>query len=98
MNPPMVFQPEVEGEIDEAFAWYERRRAGLGDEFLREVEGVLDHIRQSPELHALIYRDVRRALIRRFSHAVYDRIEQDRIVVIAVHHSKRNPERWQSRA
>ncbi len=31
MNRPLHFEPEVREEIDETFAWYEGRRAGLGE-------------------------------------------------------------------
>jgi plasmid stabilization system protein ParE len=41
---------------------------------------------------------VRCALVRRFPYAVYYRVEPERIVVIAVFHTKRDPGVWQSRA
>ena len=98
MNLPMIIQAEVREEIDEAYTWYEGRRTGFGEEFLTEIQLVLDRIQQNPELHAPGYRSVRHALVKRFSYAVYYRIEPDRIDIIAVHHSKRDPKRWQSRA
>jgi plasmid stabilization system protein ParE len=52
----------------------------------------------NPELPATIYRDVRRALVRRFPYAIYYRVEPERIAVIAIHHGKRDPRHWQSRA
>lgn len=98
MSLPLVFHPEVRGEIHDAYVWYDSQRTGLGEEFLTEVQVVLGRIRQNPELHAMRYRDVRRALLKRFSYAVYYRVEQGRISVIAVHHGQRDPKRWQSRA
>jgi plasmid stabilization system protein ParE len=59
---------------------------------------VLDGIQRNPELRAVIYRNVRRSLLRRFPYAVYYRIEPDRVAVVAIHHTKRDPRRWQSRA
>jgi plasmid stabilization system protein ParE len=97
MSLPLVFPAEVKGEVDDACAWYERQREGLGEEFLAEVEEVLNRVQQNPEAHAVIYRGVRRALVRRFSYAVYYRLDPTRIEVIAVQHSKRDPTRWRSR-
>ncbi len=37
MSRPLVFQAGVRDEIDEAYAWYESQRTGLGEEFLTEV-------------------------------------------------------------
>ena len=59
MSLPLVFQAGVRDEIDEAYAWYEDQRPGLGEEFLAEVQRVLDRIEQNPEIHALIYQSVR---------------------------------------
>ncbi len=89
MSRPLVFEPEVRGEIDEAHAWYEGQRAGLGEEFLAEVQAALDRIQAAPERHALV---------KRFPDAVYYRAAPDRTKVTAVHHTSRDPGRWQSRA
>ena len=37
----LIFVPEVEQDIGEAYAWYESHRHGLGEEFLGCVEGTL---------------------------------------------------------
>lgn len=97
MNLPIVFEPEVEAEVDEAYHWYERQCRGLGEGFLAAVRAALDRIQLNPEIHAVVYREVRRALVRRFPYAIYYRIEPDRIAVVAIHHGKRDPKRWQSR-
>jgi toxin ParE1/3/4 len=70
----------------------------LGEDFLAAVQVVLDRIEQNPEVHAPIFQAVRRGRVKRFPYAVYYRIEPDRLVVIAVLHSKRDPRGWQSRA
>lgn len=98
MSLPLVFQAGVRDEIDEAYTWYEKQHEGLGEAFLNEVPSVLDRIERNPELHAPIYQNVRHGRLKRFPYAVYYRIDADRIAVIAVHHSKRDPRRWQSRA
>jgi hypothetical protein len=48
MNLPLVFEPEVQGEVDEAYSWYNRQREGLGEVFLVEAQAVLDRIQQNP--------------------------------------------------
>lgn len=52
MTLPLVFQAGVRDEIVEAHAWCEKRQRGLGEEFLIEVESVLDQIQRDPESHA----------------------------------------------
>jgi plasmid stabilization system protein ParE len=98
MSLPLVFRPEARDEIDEAYAWYERQRPGLGEGFLSAVREVLDRIQGTPEAYAQVYRDVRCGLTRRFPYGVFYRVEADRIVVLAVYHSRRDPRGWQDRA
>jgi plasmid stabilization system protein ParE len=98
MSRPLVFQAGVRDEIDEAYTWYEKQRLGLGEEFLTEVESVLDRIERNPEIHAPVYKNVRHTRLKRFPYAVHYRFEPDRIAVVAIHHGKRDPRRWQSRA
>jgi len=97
MSLPLVFHPNVQDEVDEAYRWYEQQSAGLGDDFLAALEEVSDRLRQTPEVHQTIYQDVRRALPRRFPYGVYYRIHDDRVEVIAVQHTRRDPSSWQSR-
>jgi toxin ParE1/3/4 len=66
MNLPLVFQAGVRDEIDDAYSWYEKRRQGLGEQFLTAVQSVLDRIERNPELHAPIYQNVRHARVKRF--------------------------------
>ncbi len=98
MNYPLVFHPDVQGEIDEAYRWYEQQQQGLGDDFLAALETVFHRLQTMPLGHQVIYRDVRRGLARRFPYAVYYRVHADRVEVIAVHHCRRNPSDWQARA
>lgn len=97
MSLPLVFHPAVQGEIDDSYQWYEQQRAGLGQDFLTALDEAFNRLQQMPEAHQVIYKDVRRALPRRFPYGIYYRVHADRIEVIAVQHSRRDPAHWQSR-
>ena len=97
MSLPLVIRRKARADFDEAFDWYEPQRAGLGVEFAARVQAVLDSIAAMPELHAPTYRDVRKALVRPFPYSIIDRIRNNRVIIIAVFHNKRNPRIWRSR-
>jgi plasmid stabilization system protein ParE len=84
-------------EFDEAADWYEKQRPGLGLEFVEEVDRVLDDLREFPEAHAVVHKDLREALVHRFPYAVYYRVEPEQVVVVAIIHTARNPATWQRR-
>ncbi len=98
MNYALVFRPEVRDELDEAFQWYERQKVGLGDEFFDCIDEMLNRVCLMPEACPVVYRDVRRAVVKRFPYAIYYRILSSRIIVTAIFHSQRNPKSWQQRS
>ena len=94
---PLIVRPAAAAEIDEAYLWYEAQRTGLGEEFLAEVNGALDTIREMPELYAVVHRDTRRAMLVRFPYSLLYRLVNKQVIVVACFHGKRDPRRWQSR-
>lgn len=52
---------------------------------------------QAEEEAPLVYRDVRRALLKRFPYGVFFRLRPDRIRVLAILHLSRDTSRWQRR-
>lgn len=97
MSFPLAFHPDVQAEVDEAYDWYERQRPGLGADFLRALDEVFLRLSATPQVHAVIHQNVRRALPRRFPYGVYYRVLAGRVEVIAVQHTRRDPSSWQSR-
>lgn len=94
---PLIIRPIAAAEIDEAYLWYESQRTGLGEEFLAEVNGTLDTIREIPELYAVMHRDTRRAMLVRFPYSLLYRLVNKQVIVVACFHGKRDPKRWQGR-
>ena len=65
MAASLIVAPGAQQDVDAAYAWYEGRRAGLGEEFLGSLDACIQGLRQSPEMHALLYKSYRRGLLRR---------------------------------
>lgn len=97
MSLPLGFHPAVRDEVDDAYHWYEQRRPGLGRDFLDEVQRVLDEIAANPGRYGFVEADIRGGPLARFPYAVYYRVLKDRIRVLAVYHTSRDPLGWQSR-
>lgn len=97
MSLELIIRPEAETEMSDAFDWYEERVKGLGSEFLLAVDATFQGILRHPRQYPVVYKTVRRVLLRRFPHEIFFVSEEDRVVVIAVFHTKRNPKHWQER-
>lgn len=98
MNRAFIISPEAEDDLAEAKKWYDDRRDGLGTEMIEKVEEALDTIRRIPLVPRVVHRDLRRVLVRRFPYAVFYRVTDDQITIVAVYHTSRDPRGWQSRA
>jgi len=60
---------------------------------------MTDRMSASPRQFPVIYKSVRRALLRRFPYALMFVIEpDDTLTVIACFHGRRDPARWRRRA
>ena len=97
MSLPVVLTPEAQAEFDDAADWYEQQ-AGLGADFTAAVRDVLNRIAAIPRVHQVVYKDIRRAVVRRFPYSVFYRVDPDRVTVIAVFDNRRDPTIWRSRA
>src|SRR5688572_22162121 len=69
MAAEIIIAPEAEQDLAEAYAWYEARRIGLGEEFVTAVDACFEHIRRTPEGYGTVHETYRRALTRRFPYA-----------------------------
>jgi plasmid stabilization system protein ParE len=94
----VLIRPAAAADLQDAFDWYERQQSGLGAEFREAVRETLRDIAAGPMLYQAVYRDTRRALLRRFPYGLYYRIYPDAVVVVACMHGRRNPRRWKARA
>jgi plasmid stabilization system protein ParE len=97
MAAKLVVAPEAALDSAEAYAWYEKRRAGLGEEFLSSADACLERIRRQPEMYAVVHETYRRALIRRFPFAIFYEYAGAVVTVYAVFHTSRDAEKWRER-
>jgi len=97
MSLPIRFLPEARDEYDAAADYYEQQQVGLGVDFIARVREVLQRIAANPKLHAAVYQDVRKAVVRRFPYIVLYREDAGEVIVISVFHTARDPAVWQSR-
>ena len=91
------FRPSAAKDLEEAAEWYEAKQSDLGDEFLEAVRVVLSAIVENPKQFPVLYRNTRRALVRRFPYGIYFRAISNRALIVACMHGRRRPTRWQSR-
>jgi plasmid stabilization system protein ParE len=93
----VVFRPQAEDDALHVHAWYESRRAGLGRQFGQALDALVARIADNPLVYQSVHRETRRAVLSRFPYAIYFRVLEDQIVVLAIH-GRQHPRRWQERS
>lgn len=84
-------------EFEEAVAYYNEKRAGLGFEFADEIKEAISRIRNYPEAWAPISDRLRRCVVHRFPYRVIYEKREDLLVIVAIQHHRRAPENWRTR-
>jgi len=97
MAAELITAPEAEDDIADAYAWYESRRPGLGEEFLSCVDACIEAILRTPQMYALAHENYRRGLVRRFPYVVFYEYAADTVTVYCIFHTSRDPRKWRQR-
>ena len=97
MDYQIIVRPEAEQDLRDAFSWYESHKPGLGFDFKHCVEEVLSRLTRTPYIYPKVYKQVKRAFIKRFPFGIFYVVEENRVVILAVLHARRNPEYWKKR-
>ena len=96
---PVIFTLAARAELIDAQDWYENEAPGLCRRFRASVDAVVQSITANPWQFPVVYKSIRRALLRRFPYALMFVIEADTtLTVIACFHGSRDPARWQKRS
>ena len=92
-----IFLPPAEEEMIAAAQYYQQQSAGLGSEFLIEVERTVAAILAYPEAASRVKKDTRRRLLKRFPFGILYAVAADEVVIVAVMHLRRRPGYWEDR-
>ena len=93
MSWQVTIRPAAQADLREARDWYDRRRLGLGNEFLLAVADAMLAIEEAPHRPPIYYRDFRRILTDRFPYKIFYRVRDD-VEILHIRHTSRRA--WKS--
>jgi len=97
MSRTLTVEPEAEAEIAQSADWYEQRNPVARRRFLRAVDKALRLVEEGPEHYQIVYRQVRRMLVDGFPYAIFYKVTDTQIIIVACFHTSRNPKVWRDR-
>ena len=93
----VIFTPAARAELVEAQDWYEGEATGLGRRFRQAIDALIERMSDNPRQFPIVFKNVRRALLRRFPYSLFFVVEDAALIVIACFHASRDPSHWQKR-
>src|SRR4051812_10140822 len=94
---PIDYHEVARIEAFDAFDWYRVRSVRVAENFQRELEQAQFAIQNSPEAWPTYLSGTRHYLLKRYPYVVVYRILESRIEIVAVAHTRREPEYWVDR-
>jgi plasmid stabilization system protein ParE len=94
----VVFHPGAEEEFIEAILWYGNQQKGLEIDFIRCIDDAIQKIKRNPSLYPTEFENYRKKVVRRFPFKIIYEIIDDHIYILAVFHSRRNPNQLKKRS
>ena len=73
-----------------AYEWYEQQLKGLGEDFLEELDSVINFIVLNAEGCQKRYKDFRQAMLKRFPYVVVYEIEKTKVIVYNIINTRRS--------
>ena len=87
----LVIKPRAIQMAKEAYDWYEEQQAGLGDLFLKELDGSFGRAEKLPLAYAKIKKNFRQILLTNFPYVIVFELFKNDVVVYTVFHTSKNP-------
>jgi toxin ParE2 len=91
------FLRPAEAEVDEAVAYFDEQRNGLGDRFEQDLQDTVEFVKAHPLSGRALTKQVRRFRLRTFRYNVIYVVDGSEIVIVAVAHHRRRPGYWRAR-
>ena len=93
----ITFLKPAQAEVDEAVAYFDEQRAGLGDRFEQDLQSTLNFVIEQPTLGKVVGGRVRKMRFRTFRYNLIYIPDPDEIIIVAVAHHRRRPGYWERR-
>lgn len=98
MTLQLIVSREAQTDISDAVAYLRRVAPRLSARFGIELETVYASMLDHPESYPVVYKNFRRALLKRFPYSVFYIVEPPVVLIVGVVHQARDEETWKRRS
>ena len=85
-------------ELQLARAWYAARDSAVAVRFLQTIDQAVSRILADPDSHPIDRKYFRRIRVRQFPYVlIFEHLDPERVLIVAVAHTSRRPGYWRRR-
>ncbi|MCB0581491.1 MAG: type II toxin-antitoxin system RelE/ParE family toxin [Phaeodactylibacter sp.] len=96
-KPTLRFHDLAREEVRDAYQYYESKRPGLGDEFLEEIDKVIQRTLDSPEIYPVEFGEARKGVVRKFPYIIIYTVLDQSIFIVSVFNTDQDTSAWKRR-
>jgi len=93
----IIVLPQAEQDLKESTEFYKEVSDDLCNKFILAVDSSFIDIRRNPQAFPKTWKEIRKYVVSDFPFCIFYVDETDVINILAVFHSKRNPQIWRKR-
>lgn len=97
MEYSVVIIPKASVDFEKSIDWYRNINLALAKQFILEIGTAIELISKNPYLFQYVYGSYKSVNTSKFLYKIVYRIYDDKIVIVAIFHHKRNPKTLYSR-
>jgi len=98
MNYKLELHELAEEELWAAVDYYDEQKNRLGKDFAKALQITMQTLRKNPALFPKVYKNRRKAVIKKFPYMIVYEVSKDTIFVLSIFHTHRNPKIWKKRS
>jgi toxin ParE1/3/4 len=91
MTYKLIIKEEAYEDLQGAYDYYEKKRSGLGEEFIEAVKEKIAYIKVYPLHFSKVEKDFRQTLIDRFPYLLIYELSGKEIIVYSFFHTSQDP-------
>lgn len=84
-------RPLALADLHEAYSYYNSVKENLGEQFLEELQKLLDKLESNPFIFSFANRSIRQAKLHRFPYDVVYEVHNNSVIVYSIFMAKQNP-------
>jgi toxin ParE1/3/4 len=88
---------DAELDFEESFEFYFNKSPLIAKKFIEDIEKSFSKIKENPNIFPEEIKDIRKYVTEKFPFIIFYRIKEEKIQIIAIFHTSRNPEKWLQR-